>query len=45
MTDIVGALLIMSTVVAMTVEKARKEGTQTAEQEALDASIASQESF
>jgi len=44
-TDIVGALLIMSTVVAMTVEKARKEGTQTAEQEALDASIASQESF
>jgi len=44
-TDVVGALLILSTVVAITVEKARNERAQTSEQEALDASVASQESF
>ena len=44
-TDVVGALLILSTVVAITVEKARNERAQTLEQEALDASVASQESF
>ena len=44
-TDVIGALLILSTVVAITVEKARNERAQTLEQEALDASVASQESF
>jgi len=44
-TDVIGALLILSTVVAITVEKARNERAQTLEEEALDASVASQESF
>jgi len=43
LTDLVGALLILCTIFAITLEKSRNEGALTAEEEALDASIASQE--
>jgi len=43
LTDLLGALLILCTIFAITLEKSRNDGALTAEEEALDASIASQE--
>ena len=43
LTDVVGAVLILCTIFAITLEKSRNDGAMTAEEEALDASIASQE--
>ena len=43
LTDLVGAVLILCTIFAITLEKSRNDGAMTAEEEALDASIASQE--